>query len=132
MTRFIFFLRPLHLNEGLKNSESTKLALTDTGEFAPKWTRVFSTRRRVILVARTRRKKEKKILASTLAQIRLWTSFGSSHESVKFQFLLGSKDLKDSESCLPLTSLLSLPDFRGVFSRFTSAFFSSRNFCSIF
>ena len=33
------------------------LLLTDTGEFAPKWTRVFPTWRWVILVARTRRKK---------------------------------------------------------------------------
>ena len=31
--------------------------LNDPGEFAPKWTRVFTTRRWVILVARTRRKK---------------------------------------------------------------------------
>ena len=34
--------------------------LTDTGENVQKWTRVLSTRRWVILVARTRRKKEKK------------------------------------------------------------------------
>ena len=34
--------------------------LTDTGENVQKWTRVFSTRRWVILVARTRRKKKKK------------------------------------------------------------------------
>ena len=33
------------------------LDLTDTGENVQKWTRVFSTRRWVILVARTRRKK---------------------------------------------------------------------------
>ena len=32
--------------------------LTDTGEFAPKWARVFSTRRWVILFARMRRKKK--------------------------------------------------------------------------
>ena len=32
-------------------------SLTDTGENVQKWTRVFSTRRWVILVARTRRKK---------------------------------------------------------------------------
>ena len=38
-----------------------KYLLTDTGENVQKWTRVFSTRRWVILVARTRRKKEKKI-----------------------------------------------------------------------
>ena len=37
------------------------LVLTDTGENVQKWTRVFSTRRWVILDARTRRKKEKKI-----------------------------------------------------------------------
>ena len=32
--------------------------LTDTGEFAPKWARVSSTRRWIILVAQTRRKEE--------------------------------------------------------------------------
>ena len=40
--------------------------LNDTGENVQKWTRVFSTRRWVILVARTRRKKEKKIACSLL------------------------------------------------------------------
>ena len=34
------------------------VTLTDTAENVQKWTRVFSTRRWVILVARTRRKKE--------------------------------------------------------------------------
>ena len=46
-------------------------------------TYVFSTRRWVIIVARTRRKKEKKILASTFGRFRLWTSFESSPVSVK-------------------------------------------------
>ena len=40
--------------------------LTDTGENAKKWTRVFSTQRWVILVARTRRKKDKKIACPLL------------------------------------------------------------------
>ena len=40
--------------------------LTDTGENVQKWTRVFSIRRWVILVARTRRKKEKKIACPLL------------------------------------------------------------------
>ena len=39
---------------------------TDTGENVQKWTQVFSTRRWVILVARTRRKKEKKITCPLL------------------------------------------------------------------
>ena len=34
--------------------------LTDTGENVKKWTRVFSTRCLIILVARTRRKKRRK------------------------------------------------------------------------
>ena len=46
--------------------------LTDTGENVQKWTRVFSTRRWVRLVARTRRKK-RKILATTFGRFRLWT-----------------------------------------------------------
>ena len=40
---------------------SFKIYLADTSENVQKWTRVFSTRRWVILVARTRRRKEKKI-----------------------------------------------------------------------
>ena len=57
--------------------------LIDTGENVQKWTRVFSTRRWVILVARTRRKKEKQIAwwqiaAFTFERFRLWTSFESS------------------------------------------------------
>ena len=55
---------------------------TDTGENVKKWTRVFSTRRWVILVARTRRKKRRKILVSTFGRFRLWTSFESSPVSV--------------------------------------------------
>ena len=58
-------------------------ALIDTGENVQKWTRVFSTRRWVKLVARTRReKKEKTIVASTFWRFRLWTSFESSLVSV--------------------------------------------------
>ena len=53
-----------------KNFEFLKIP----GETVQKWTRAFSTRRWVILVARMRRKKEKKILASTFGQIRLWTT----------------------------------------------------------
>ena len=40
--------------------------LTDKGENVQKWTRVFSTRRWVILVPRTRRKKKKKIACPLL------------------------------------------------------------------
>ena len=40
--------------------------LTDTGENVQTWTRVFSTRRWVILVARTRRKKREKIACPLL------------------------------------------------------------------
>ena len=60
--------------------------LTDTGEFVQKWTRVFSTRRWVILVARTRRKKEENSV-STFGRFRLWTSFESSPVSVNYKFL---------------------------------------------
>ena len=56
--------------------------LSNTGESVQKWTRIFSTRRWVIFVARTRRKKKKKILPSTFGQIHLWTSFESSPVSV--------------------------------------------------
>ena len=48
------------------------LTSTDTGGNVQKWTRLFSTRRWVVLVARTRRKEEKKILTSALGQIRLY------------------------------------------------------------
>ena len=57
-------------------------SLTDTGENVQKWTRVFSTRRRVILVARTRRKKREENGVSTFERFRLWTSFESSPVSV--------------------------------------------------
>ena len=43
-----------------------KQALTNTGENVQKWTRVFSTRCWVILVAWTRRKKEKEIACPLL------------------------------------------------------------------
>ena len=78
VTRFIFFFRPLHLNQGLR--KFLKFAI-----------------------------------------------------GLKFRFDgIGSKNLKDSESYLPLISLLSLPEIRGAVRRLTSAFFSFRNFCSIF
>ena len=72
----------------------TGLKLTDTDEFAQKWTLVFSTRRWAILVARMRRKKEKKILASTLVQIRLLTSFESQLVSLKFGPYLSPESLR--------------------------------------
>ena len=63
-----------------------KTHLTDTGDYVQKWTRIFSTRRWDIFVARTLRKKEKKIFASNFGQIRLWTSFESSPVSVNQKF----------------------------------------------
>ena len=51
--------------------------LTDTGENVQKWTRVFSTRRWVILVARTRRKKKEENSVYTFWRFRLWTSLES-------------------------------------------------------
>ena len=42
------------------------MSLIDTGKNVQKWTQVFSTRRWVKLVARTRRKKEKKIACPLL------------------------------------------------------------------
>ena len=56
--------------------------LIDTGENVQKWTRVFSTRRWVILVARTGRKKREENSVSTFGRFRLWTSFESSSVSV--------------------------------------------------
>ena len=43
-----------------------KWVLTDTGEKVQKWTRLFPTRRWVILVARMRREKKKKIACPLL------------------------------------------------------------------
>ena len=60
-------------------------SLTDTGENVQKWTRVFSTRRWVNLVARMRRKKRRKILDSTFGRFCLWTSFESSSVSVNLR-----------------------------------------------
>ena len=57
--------------------------LIDTGENVQKWTRVFSTRHWVILVARMRRKKEEENSVSTFGRFRLWTSFEASPVSVK-------------------------------------------------
>ena len=56
--------------------------ITDTGENVQKWTRVFSTRRWVLLVARTCRKKGGENSVSTFGRFRLWTSFESSPVSV--------------------------------------------------
>ena len=61
----------------------TRLSLTDTGENVQKWTRVFSTRRWVILVARTRRENREENSASTFGRFRRWTSLESSPVSVK-------------------------------------------------
>ena len=58
------------------------LSLNDTGENVQKWTRVFSTQRGVILVARTRRKKREENSVSTFRRFRLWTSFESLPVSV--------------------------------------------------
>ena len=57
--------------------------LTDTGENVQEWTRVFSTRCWVILVARTHRNKKEENSVSTFGRFRLWTSFESSPVSVK-------------------------------------------------
>ena len=59
------------------------VGLTDTGEKVQKWARVFSTRRWVILVARTRRKNREENSMSTFRRFRLWTIFDSSPVSVK-------------------------------------------------
>ena len=62
MLRSKFFTKPQMKNPDLKSAKSEceiskKYELTDTGENVLKWTPVFSTRRWVILVARTRRQK---------------------------------------------------------------------------
>ena len=59
------------------------MCVIDTSEKVQKWTQVFSTRRWVILVARTHRKKKEVNSASTFERFRLWTSFESSPVSVK-------------------------------------------------
>ena len=63
--------------------QGTYLLVTKTGENVQKWTRIFSSRRWVILVARTRRKKREENTVSTFGHFRLWTSFESSPVSVK-------------------------------------------------
>ena len=55
------------------------LRLTDTGENVQKWTRIFSTRRWVILVARMRRKKKEN------TRVHFWTF---SPVSVKLELLI--------------------------------------------
>ena len=53
------------------NNKNWKLgSLTDTRENVQKWTRVFSTGRWVILVARTRRKKREENSVSTFGRFR--------------------------------------------------------------
>ena len=80
-------LNPKIKNPGMKfpNEKSWYLLklLIDTGEYVQKWTRVFSTQHWVIIVARMRRKKGKKILASTFGRFRLWTGLDSSPVSVR-------------------------------------------------
>ena len=65
---------------------SSKERLTDTGENFLKWTRVFSTRCWVILVAQARRKKREENSVSTFGRFSLWTSFESSPVSVKTHY----------------------------------------------
>ena len=65
------------------------VGLTDTGENVQKWTRLFSTRRLGILVARTRREKREENSLSTFGRFRLWTSFDSSPVSVKINLKIG-------------------------------------------
>ena len=66
---------------------SWHLVLTDTDKNVQKWTRVFSTRRWVILVARKKRE-EKSV--STFGRFRLWTSLESSPVSVNIGQILSS------------------------------------------
>ena len=76
-----------------------RVILTDTGGNVQKWTQVFSTRRWVILVARTRRKKREENSVSTFGRFRLWTSFESSRVSLKLKFnlLLQSNNFKKTQ-----------------------------------
>ena len=79
-TNFTFILADhIHASRPVISGVSPVEILTDTGENVQKWTRVFSTRRWVILVTRTRRKENS---GSTFGQIRLRTSFESSPVSV--------------------------------------------------
>ena len=72
MTLFSFFTHSSNDNKAhnqtmiLKKSVISNFCSTDTGEKVRKWTRVFSTLRSVILVARTRRKKKEKKIACPL------------------------------------------------------------------
>ena len=95
--------------------------LTDTGQFASKWTRVFLTLRWVILVARTRRKKREENSVSTLVQICLWTSFESLLVSVKPFFTIVWASQRRlaffwSESRLTEISLLNARSCTTIFS----------------
>ena len=70
-----------------KNFEFLKIP----GETVQKWTRAFSTRRWVILVARTRRKKREENSVSTFGRFRLCTSLESSPVSVNSLFPMCTK-----------------------------------------
>ena len=78
--KFLKIFENLFLKNGILEFWSRALIvsiLTDTGENFQKWTRVFSTRRWVISVARTSRKKEKKItrpLLDGFAWGQVWSS----------------------------------------------------------
>ena len=67
---------------------SSKERLTDTGENFLKWTRVFSTRCWVILVAQARRKKREENSVSTFGRFSLLTSLESSPVSVNDKKLI--------------------------------------------
>ena len=77
--------------------------LTDTGEKVQRWTRVFSTRRWVILVARTRRKKREEKSVFTFGGFRLWTSFESSSVSVNS---FSKPDFPSSNKINPVTPFI--------------------------
>ena len=80
---FLLIRFPLWAHSTIGVGFPEKFNLTDTGENVQKWTRVFSTRCWVILVARTRRKKREENSVSTFGRFRLWTFFESSPVSVK-------------------------------------------------
>ena len=80
----IFILVTKTLNIKMFTNSDLKI-LTDTGENVQKWTRLISTRRGVILVARKRRKKREENSVSTFGHFRLWESFESSLVSVNVE-----------------------------------------------
>ena len=72
----ILFLHEPHNFYLLSKNQFCAHFLTDTDENVQKWARVFSTRGWVILVARTRRKKENKI-ACPLLDVFAWGQVSS-------------------------------------------------------